>query len=131
MIAAPRKFISGTKIAFAAATLTAAAAVLADTLGPVRYDPNGDQLVITMIYDGTNPNHHFSFQWGRCRKVIDQLGGPAHQTIGLSIFDDQGNDAAKESFTTSVKVPLAGISCRPATVVLRSPPRQTTSIDIP
>lgn len=126
-----RKWLSGTLITFAVAMVTAAAAARADTFGPVHYDPKSDQLIVTMIYDGTNPNHHFSIQWGRCRKLVDQLGEPAHQIINLGILDDQGNDAATNSYTKTVRVPLAGLGCRPATATLWTPPHQYTSVDIP
>jgi len=114
-------------IAVAVAMATNAASVMAASFGPVRYDPNSDQLIVTMIYDGTNPNHHFSIEWGPCRK-LDQ---PAHQTIDVSILDDQWNDAATKTYTETVRVPLATLSCRPATVTLRTAPDFLTSLDIP
>ena len=115
-------------LAVAAAAMAAAAStVTAASFGSVHYDPAGDQLIVTMIYDGTNANHHFSIQWGDCRKV-DQ---PAHQTIDVSILDDQWNDAATKTYTETVKVPLATLSCRPATVTLRTAPDFYTSVDIP
>jgi hypothetical protein len=114
-------------IAVAVAMATASAAATAATFGPVRYDPNGDQLVVSMIYDGTKPNHHFSIHWDTCRKD-DQ---PVRQTIGVNILDDDYNDAATTTYTETMTVPLATLSCRPATVVLWTPPRSTTSVDIP
>jgi hypothetical protein len=114
-------------IAVAVAMTTDTAAVMAANFGPVRYDPNSDELIVTMMYDGTNPNHHFSTQWGPCRKV-DQ---PAHQTIDLSILDDQWNDAATKPYTATVRVPLVNVSCRPATVTLRTAPDFYASLDIP
>ena len=114
-------------IAVTIALMTDTAVVMAANFGPVRYDANSDQLIVTMIYDGTNPNHQFSVQWGPCRK-LDQ---PARQTIEASILDDQWNDAATKTYTETVKVPLATLSCRPATVTLRSPPDFYTSVDIP
>lgn len=124
-----RKCLTG--ITFAISAVTASAAVMADTFGPVHYDSKSGQLIVTMIYDGTNDNHNFSIQWGRCRKIVDQLGEPAHQIINLEILDDQGNDAARKSYTKTVRVPLAGLSCRPATVTLWTPPNHYTSLDIP
>ena len=70
-------------IAVTVAMATETAAVMADSFGPVRYDPKSDQLIVAMIYDGTNPDHHFSIQWGPCRKV-DQPDQPAHQTIDVT-----------------------------------------------
>lgn len=116
-------------IVAAAVMATATTAVLADNFGPVRYDPAHDQLVIVMVYRGTNPNHHFSIQWGPCQK-LDQPGEPAHQ-IAVNILDDQGNDAAKTNYTKTVRVPLKAISCRPARVSVWTPPHFFRSIDIP
>jgi hypothetical protein len=108
-----------------------AATVIADTLGPVQYDPKRDQLIITMFYDGTNPNHHFSIQWGRCHKLRDQLHEPAHQIIYVSIVNEQGDDAAIKSYTKVIRVPLAGLSCRPATVTVWTSKNSYASLDIP
>jgi hypothetical protein len=55
----------------------------------------------------------------------------AHKIIHVGILDDQGNDAAMKSYTKIVRKPLAGLSCRPATVTLWAPPNSGTSIDIP
>jgi len=126
--------VSALVIVSAVAMLTAGAPVMADAFGPVHYDPQSDQLVVTMLYDGTNPDHHFSIQWGPCRKVIDQLHEPRHQVIEVDILDDQGNDAATRSYTKIVAIPLADLSCRPSTVTLWTPGGVSgisTSIDIP
>lgn len=114
-------------IAVAIAMATYTAPVRAASFGSVRYDRNTDQLMVTVIYDGTNPNHHFSIQWGPCRK-LDQ---PGHQTIDVNILDDQWNDAATKTYTEPVNVPLATLSCRPATVTLRTAPDFIASVDIP
>jgi hypothetical protein len=120
-------------ITVAVAMATAPAAVMADSFGPVRYDPKSDQLIVTMIYDGTNPDHHFSIQWDPCRK-LDQPGAPAHQ-IAVSIIDAQGNDAAGKSYTKIISVPLAALACRPARVTLVTQPNISalgrTTLDIP
>jgi hypothetical protein len=117
-------------IAVAVLMATGAALVRAASFGSVRYDPASDQLIVTMIYDGTNANHHFSIQWGTCRK-LEQADQPAHQTIDVNILDDQWNDDASKTYTQTVKVPLATLSCRPATVTLRTAPDFIASLDIP
>ena len=109
---------------------TGAALVRAASFGSVHYDPGSDQLIVTVIYDGTNSNHHFSIQWGPCRK-LEQPDQPAHQTIDVNILDDQWNDAATKTYTETVKVPLASLSCRPATVTLRTAPDFIASLEIP
>ena len=126
-----RRWMSGALIAFAVMMVTATTTGMADAFGPVHYDPKKDQIIVTMIYDGTNPNHHFSLQWGRCHKLHDQIQGPARKIINLGIIDEQGNDAATKHYTKIVRVPLAGLSCRPATVTLWTPPNQYTRIVIP
>jgi len=117
-------------IAVAVAMTTDTAAVMAAAFGSAHYDPDSDQLIVTMIYEGTNPNHHFSIQWGQCQKV-DQPGQPAHQAIDVSVLDDQWNDAATKTYTETIRVPLANLSCRPAAVTLRTAPDFFTSLDIP
>jgi hypothetical protein len=117
-------------VAAPAAMATFTAVVVGATFGPVRYDPQGDQLIVAMIYDGTNPNHHFSIKWDTCR-MGEQLDQPAHQTIGVNLLDDDHDDAGKTTYTETIKVPLASLACRPATVTLWTPPNFTTSVDIP
>ena len=114
-------------IAVAIAMMTDTAVVMAANFGPVRYDPSSDQLIVTMIYDGTNPNHHFSVQWGPCRTLTQ----PTRQTIDASIVSDQWNDAATKTYTKTVRVPLGTLSCRPATVTLRTAPDFYESLDVP
>jgi hypothetical protein len=126
--------------------VTIPCAAMADYFGPVRYDPKGDQLIVTVMYDGTNSHHHLSFRWGSCF-TIDQpravgpngrpLVQPPHQ-IELDILDDQGSDLAKKSYTKTITVPLADLSCRPARVTLLTEPAAitpyaagTVTLDIP
>lgn len=127
-------------IALAVAMATAPVAVMADDFGPVHYDPKSDQLIITMLYSGTNPDHHFSTQWGSCGKLQQTGPLPAHPTARppyettLTIIDDQWNDAARKSYTTTISVPLTVLSsCRPARVWLLTSPVLDNDIpvDIP
>jgi len=111
--------------------VTVSIPAMADAFGSAHYDPKSDQLIVTMLYEGTNPSHHFSIQWGPCRKMFTQLHEPPHKVIEVEIVDDQGNDAATKSYTKVVRVPLAGMSCRPSSVVLRTQPNITISLDIP
>ena len=114
-----------------ALTIAAAAVAKADTFGAVHYDARTNQILVTVHYWGTNPNHHFSIQWGRCRKLRGHLHGPAPRAIDLGILDEQGNDAAKKRYTELIKVSLAGMPCRPATVNLWTSPNQSRSIAVP
>lgn len=114
-----------------ALTIAITTVAKADTFGFVHYDAKANQILVTIHYRGTNPNHHFSIQWGRCQKLHGQLHGRAPRAIELDILDEQGNDAAKRPFTKLVKVPLTGMPCRPATVTLWTSPNQYRSIRIP
>jgi hypothetical protein len=133
-----RKMLALLLLIAVAITMAPATAVRADAFGPVRYDPKSDQLIVTILYDGTNPDHHFSIQWEPCHKLEqtrgqpEQPGLPPHY-IALSIMDDQGNDAAKKSYRKTIRVPLAASSCRPARVTLVTSPvlYNDITIDIP
>jgi hypothetical protein len=56
-------------LALAAAMLTTAAR--ADNFANVYYDTAKDQLVVTLFYRGTNPDHRFSLKWGECKTSAD------------------------------------------------------------
>lgn len=110
-------------ITVAVAAISNPRTTMAGAFGPVHYDPKSDQLIVTIIYDGSNPNHHFSIQWDPCRE-LDQPGAPAHQ-VAVLIIDDQENDEAKKSYTKTIRVPLAALSCRPARVTLLTNPARS------
>ncbi|HXW73887.1 MAG TPA: hypothetical protein VEK10_03645 [Steroidobacteraceae bacterium] len=81
-----------------------------------------------MLYGGSNPDHQFSVQWGECQSAPD--GGNLHQ-IAVEVIDSQWNDVAKQNYTKTVRFSLAGMSCRPATVTLRTAPRYEMTLQIP
>ena len=100
----------------------------ADNFAAVRFDQKTDQLVVTMAYRGTNPNHNFSLQWGEC--LADQSGGLPEVTV--EVLDDQGKDAEQEAFQKTISFDLSGLPCaRPATVSLRTAPRFFYTLTIP
>jgi hypothetical protein len=112
--------------AAAAAFFTFAAQ--ADNFGAVRYDKQNDQLVVTMIYRGTNPKHKFSLKWGKC--LANQSGGLPGVTA--EILDDQFDDQAEQDFRKTAHFSLAGLPCpRPASVSLRTAPRFFYTLTIP
>jgi hypothetical protein len=106
----------------------AAPALHADTFSSVYYDPNTNELVVTMIYRGTNPDHQFSVRWGACQTLGDDANN--HQVVG-EVLDSQWNDAAQQTFTKTVRFTMAGLNCRPATVTLRTAPRFEYTLQIP
>jgi hypothetical protein len=98
----------------------------ATTFGNVYYDPNTDQLVITMSYRGTNPNHTFSLKWGRCKSGPD--GSPQ---IFANVIDSQWDDGAQNDYQTTTRFNLGKLKCRPVNVTLRSAPRFIYQLQIP
>jgi hypothetical protein len=109
-------------------SVLAATALYAAAFSSVVYDPKTDELIVTMSYQGTDPDHQFSVQWGDCQTVGD--GGNTHQIVG-TVLDSQWNDDAVGAFTKTVRFSLAGLNCRPATVTLRSAPRFEYTLQIP
>ena len=110
-----------------AVLLLTASAVQAATFSSASYDASRNELVVTLTYGGSNPNHKFTTQWGTCRK----LGNDGNHQIVGELLDDQWNDAAQHSFTTTVHVSLAGLDCHPALITLRSAPKYEYTIQIP
>jgi hypothetical protein len=99
----------------------------ADTFSNVYYDAGTDELVVSMIYGGTNAQHGFTLQWGQCQQAN---GGKQYQ-LDAEVLDNQWQDKALKSYQKTVRFSLAGIPCRPAKVTLRTAPRYITSVMIP
>jgi hypothetical protein len=112
------------------ATLAALAspAVCADPFSSVYYDQKTNELVVTMTYRGTNPDHQFSIQWDECQTPGDD--DSTHEIVG-TVSDSQWNDDAQDTFTKTVRFSLAQMACRPATVTLRTAPRFEYTLHIP
>src|SRR5271163_4037544 len=77
--------------------------VRADTFTGVRYDPRADELVVTMQYPGTNPNHGFTIQWDSCPSLAR---GQSTYDIAAEVLDSQWNDDARQTFTKTVHFSL-------------------------
>jgi hypothetical protein len=100
----------------------------ADNFGGVRYNRQRDQLVVKMIYRGTNPNHKFSLKWGECQA---NQSGDLPGVTG-EILDDQFDDPEHQDFVKTVRFSLAGLPCaRPVSVTLRTAPRFFYTLTIP
>jgi hypothetical protein len=103
--------------------------VSADNFGPSHYDRATDQLVVTMQYGGTNPNHTFTIKWGTC-EVDDS--GQRMPLANADVLDDQFNDVEQQQYKIVVRLSLAGMPCpRPAIVTLSSPPGASIRLVIP
>jgi hypothetical protein len=103
------------------------ASSLADDFTHANYDPGSDELVVTVTYSGTNPNHTFSMQWGPCQTAE----GSDQHTVALEVLDSQWQDPARQEFSKTMRFALDGMPCRPATLTLRIAPRFITTIRIP
>ncbi len=101
----------------------------ADNLGPSHYDRATDQLVVTVLYGGTNANHTFTLKWGACE--LDDSGRRL-PLVNADVLDDQFNDVEHQQYKVVVRFSLAGMPCpRPAIVTLSSPPRSSVKLVIP
>jgi hypothetical protein len=98
----------------------------ADSFGRIAYDAKADQLILTMIYRGTNPDHEFSLKWGECKTLPD-----GSNEVSGEVLDSQARDAARQDFKKTVHLSLDGLSCRPAKITLHSAPRFYASMHIP
>ena len=100
----------------------------ADNFGRVRYDAQADQLVVTMIYRGSNPNHAFSLKWGKCQaRQSGDLPG-----VTVEVLDDQFDDPAQQDYRKTVRFSLAELPCpRPVRLTLRTAPRFFYTLTIP
>jgi len=112
----------------AAACLLASFPVWPDTFSAAHYDPKTDELVVTIVYGGSNPDHQFSTQWGECQSVPG--GGKLQQTV-LDVLDNQWEDVSQQMYTKTVRFSLAGLSCRPAMVTLRIAPKYEMTLKVP
>ena len=98
----------------------------ADNFQKVYYDPATDELVIVMLYRGTNPDHQFTLKWGPC---VDR-GGDRREIVA-ELLDQQSQDAARKDYKKTVRMSLAGMDCRPAAVTLRTAPRFYYTLAVP
>jgi hypothetical protein len=100
----------------------------ADNFGGIYYDKKNDQLVVTMLFRGTNPNHKFSLKWGECQ--ADQSGNLPGVTV--EVLDDQFDDEEQQDFKKTLHFSLDGLPCRrPTSVTLRTAPRFFYTLTIP
>ena len=98
-----------------------------DTFSGVSYDPAHDELVVTMAYRGTNPDHTFSLKWGPCQTAAN-AGDPE---VVAEVLDSQWQDAARQPFKKTTRFGLADLPCRPVKLTLRTAPRFYVTLQIP
>jgi hypothetical protein len=98
----------------------------ADNFRKVTYDPATDELVIALVYRGTNPDHQFTLKWGSC---VDR-GNDQHEIVA-ELLDQQFQDLAQKEFKKTIRMSLANLQCRPASVTLRTAPRFYYTLTVP
>ncbi len=98
----------------------------ADSFGKVVYDAATDELVVTMHYRGTQPNHRFSLKWGHCHAHKHRKS-----TISVEVLDEQWQDLEQQDYVETTRFALSELACRPARVTLHSAPRFYTAVSLP
>jgi hypothetical protein len=100
----------------------------ADSFHGIYFDRARDQLVVTMAYQGTNPHHRFTLQWGSCQRA-DSRSIPM---VDAQVLDDQFEDAAQRDYEVTARFSLADMPChRPVRVTLYTAPRRSLVLLIP
>jgi hypothetical protein len=109
--------------------LTMSRPASADNLGPVYYDSATNELVVTMLYGGTNPNHKFKLKWEVCQ--FDD-SGRRPPLANVDILDDQFNDTEQQQYRIVARFSLADMPCpRPANVTVSTAPGFSFELLIP
>ena len=102
-------------------------AARADNFANAYYDARKDQLVVTIFYRGTNPDHTFSLKWGQCKEPSD---GSVREIVA-EVLDSQWQDVASRNFKKTTRFGLEKLQCRPAKLTLRTAPRFYYTLQIP
>jgi hypothetical protein len=119
------KFVRAALLVALALGLAPARWAQADNFSRVVYDVAADQLVVTMRYRGTNPNHTFTLQWGSCQQ------GGAMPEVAVEVLDSQALDSETNNYKVTTRFDLTGLQCRPAKVTLHTAPRFYATVVIP
>jgi hypothetical protein len=101
----------------------------ADNFGPHYYDRATNEVIVTMLYGGTNPNHKFTLKWGSCE--FDD-SGRRMPLVNADVLDDQFNDTEQQQYSVISRFSLADMPCpRPAIVTLSTAPGFSFELVIP
>jgi hypothetical protein len=120
--------LRGHEALVAVLAVTALSRSHAAAFADVAYSPTDDELIVTLIYRGTNPDHEFSLHWGECHHRSSARGG---QEIAAELLDSQWKDRAEREYRKTVRFDLSGMPCRPAEVTLRTAPGFHSTLFIP
>jgi hypothetical protein len=98
----------------------------AEAFGNAAYDSKTDELIVTILYSGTNPDHEFSLRWDPC------IAHPDGTTdVRAQLIDSQERDEARQEYQKTVHLSLRDLACRPARVTLRAGPRTYVALQVP
>jgi hypothetical protein len=106
--------------------LLAPAAALGQTIVDAAYDASADALVITIAYQGTNPDHQFALSWDKC-----QPAGNGGHSVVARLIDRQGNDKTQQDYEVRRRFELSALECRPAEVTVRLGPVSNRTVSVP
>jgi hypothetical protein len=124
----PRAFVC-CALALLGCALATSRPASSDNFGPGYYDRVTNELVVTMLYGGTNPNHKFTLKWGACQ--FDDSGRRL-PLVNADILDDQFNDTEQQQYTIVTRLSLADMPCpRPANVTISTAPGFSFALVIP
>jgi hypothetical protein len=98
----------------------------ADNFRNVAYDAATDEIVIVVVYRGTNPDHQFSLKWGPC-----QTRDEGRREIAGELLDSQWQDPARNGYKKTLRFSVSDLDCRPATVTVRTAPRFVFTLELP
>jgi hypothetical protein len=113
-------------VIFAAALAVIAGRASAEAFGDANYDAKTDELIVTMLYSGTNPDHAFSLAWNKCTRHPDGT-----TDVEAEVIDSRARDAVSQEFKKTVRLSLAELPCRPATVTLHCWPSAYIVVKVP
>jgi len=101
----------------------------ASNFGSSYYDRATDELVVTILYGGTNPHHQFTIKWGTCE--LDE-SGHRQPLVNAEILDDQFNDTEQQQYKVVSRFSLKDMPCpRPAIVAVSIAPNASFEVVIP
>ncbi|MGA3156533.1 MAG: hypothetical protein ABSE43_03060 [Steroidobacteraceae bacterium] len=129
MSSAVRRHLVPCGLALLTCVLAISRRASADNFGPNHYEQATNELVVTILYGGTNSNHMFTLKWGPCQ--IDE-SGHRMPLVNAEILDDQFNDAEQQQYTLVKRFSLADMPCpRPAKLSVSTAPGFSFELVIP
>ena len=121
-----KRRLSGAIVAVVIGVFTTAAN--ATNLLGLSHDEETDTLVLKVAYRGSHGEHPFSLDWGECKDYA--FGDTPHQ-IGAQLVDRDFDDSGPQEFTQTLEFSLAGMTCRPSKLTVRTSSGAYRTIVVP